>query len=68
MKSKAGHKSLGNEVRKHVDVADGAGGAPAPHFSILPWACVQGPMHLTSAFSLGHVSHLSSGVVHTQVP
>lgn len=38
MKSKAGHKSLGNEVRKHVDVADGAGGARAPHLSILPWA------------------------------
>lgn len=52
MKSKAGHNSLENEVRKHTDVADGGGGS----------------VHLTSAFSLGHVSHLSSGVVHTQVP
>lgn len=41
MKSKAGHKSLGNEVRKHADVADGAGGeGRAPHLSLLPWAPV----------------------------
>ena len=44
MKSKAGHKSLGNELRKHADVVDGT----------------REPVHLTSAFSLGHLSHLSS--------
>lgn len=45
MKSKAGHNSIGSEVRKHADVADGAGGRVegeerAPHLSILPWARV----------------------------
>lgn len=54
MKSKAGHNSIGSEVRKHAAVADGDGAG--------------GSVHLTSAFSLEHVFHLSSGVVHTQVP